>query len=175
MLSDRTKRAGRPRYSEFALAQSSFDGVLCDVRCKLFHMMSVADDVIKILGLPYLTCLPQETIDFMGGERFPRVEDFLQRVFTQRRHQHVDMIRHDHKRAEFVALAIKVTESLLHCVGHFSLAEQAFAAAGVEPLLQPVGEPSLILGTGGFVVRLRMLGQPLFLFGVPLPELVLWQ
>jgi hypothetical protein len=85
------------------------------IRCYVFdiaiELLFAADDVIKVFGLPKLPRAIQYLIGFFSGERFPRMQDLLERPVGQGPEHAMDVVRHHAPGELKIALAFEELES----------------------------------------------------------------
>ena len=135
-------------------------GVGFDIVDGLPEFLVVTNDVVVGFVEPDLAGLSGEFVQFVGGEGFPRMEDFFQFMTGLGSEDDMDMVRHHGPGTEFVAFAIEMAQGVFDDFGGGIFFEKARAHAGIEAVLDFFAEEKM----ESFVV---FLGKILWRVGEP--------
>jgi len=111
-------------------------------------MPVVAHVPIKILFLPKLAALPNDSIALLGGKGLPGVENAGKRKAINWREQSVHVIRHYDPPVQQVTLAVEVEQGVLDQLGYTGVSEPDVPQTQVEIGLDQLAPPGscLVLG-----------------------------
>jgi len=104
-----------------------------------------ADDVVEGFALPERAGALEGLVDVVGAAAFPVADDFAEGVVLGGFDEGVEVIGHDAPGVELIGGAVAGEESRDKEVGAGGAGEEAFAVAGVEQLMELVGELAVIL------------------------------
>ena len=109
----------------------------------------------------------------MGGERFPGMKNIGDGASPEGLYQHVDVVGHDDKTVQDIAVAIKMAQRRSNRLGDCGIAQQTCSVASIQPIFPLIAEPGLIFVLGFGVPRFRVVFEPALVFFRPLPQKVL--
>src|SRR5205823_2954823 len=95
----------------FGEVRPSLLRVVDDVMQLLVRLGGVTHDRVPIFALPHAAVGSSTTTDRLRGERFPRMDDFLEDETVAWFNENVNMIVHDNECLEPIPLPMKVREA----------------------------------------------------------------
>jgi len=97
---------------KFASLQARFAWIVSDIAAEIFELDLGSDQVVKAILLPEAAGLLQTLVDRSTSETFPFFTLFQHRIIVSKRHQHVNVIRHDHEICHPVPISIKLQQAV---------------------------------------------------------------
>lgn len=120
-------------------------------------MLGTANEAVEVVRLPEGIELAEAGfVDHATRNAFPALQRVREGFAVAEGEQHMDVIGHDDAAPEVVALAVEVMESVGDDLGEAWITQGAGAVAGVEILIEPVGELAVVAGLGDLVPRRRI-------------------
>ena len=104
-----------------------------------------ADDVVEGFALPEGAGAVEGFVDVVGAAAFPVADDFAEGAVLGGFDEGVEVVGHDAPSIKLIGGAVTGEESRDEEVGAGGAGEEAFAVAGVEQLVELVGELAVIL------------------------------
>ncbi len=89
-------------------------------------------------------------------------------MLPQRSHQHVNVVRHDHKLSQLKFFSIRKRQGILHQGFKAGLGQQAFSVTFIKPLFPTRREKPVIFRLLGQRMRLRIAAELRFTFDAAL-------
>src|SRR5438477_10764046 len=124
--------------------------------------------MIEAFFLPKLAAASELPVDTMRGNRFPRLRNLRQRMFTERRDQHVRVVGHDHEIVQPILSSVVMSKRLLDNSPNVRPRQQTLSVPFIEPSLPTIREQPIIFFLLTRSPRLGMRFEPRFPLGYPL-------
>jgi hypothetical protein len=110
--------------------------------------------------MPNATARAGHFVDLVRRIRLPRMDDAIERMVANRLDQCVDVIWHNHMFAEHISLPGEKIQNPFDQPKNFRTAQNACTVAGIEPIMNWLGEVPVILCLLVFVERRLIEGEP---------------
>ena len=120
----------------------------------------VAHDVVVGLVHPKRGFGSEQLVASVRADAFDSSQQRRQIVTIRWGEHRMDVVRHQHKRIDIVALAIEVQQAKLDLGPYIWLSQVAGAHTGIQPFLHSAAEPLFIFSLLSRQPRLRMPSQP---------------
>ena len=108
-----------------AFPKPGFHRILRDISLKPPELGLMPHEMVKSILLPKPALRSKTAIDLNRREVLPRFTLVQQGHFVRKGSQQMNVIRHDHKLQQFIAVAIKMPQTVRHDPAQFRLPEHA--------------------------------------------------